>query len=53
MCSFLLIEYHNSFHLMFGLPWITLVRFVVWLVIGLVICFLYSQHSSRLQEVEY
>jgi APA family basic amino acid/polyamine antiporter len=35
---------------MFGLPWITLVRFVVWLVIGMVIYFLYSQRSSRLQE---
>jgi C-terminus of AA_permease len=29
---------------------VTLVRFVVWLVIGLVIYFLYSQRSSHLQQ---
>jgi basic amino acid/polyamine antiporter, APA family len=44
----------GSLVLIVSLPWITLVRFVVWLVIGLVIYFLYSRRSSRLQqEVEY
>jgi APA family basic amino acid/polyamine antiporter len=45
----------GSIVLIVSLPWVTLVRFVVWLVIGLVIYFLYSRHSSRLQqeEVEY
>jgi APA family basic amino acid/polyamine antiporter len=45
----------GSIVLIVSLPWVTLVRFVVWLVIGLVIYFLYSRRSSRLQqeEVEY
>jgi APA family basic amino acid/polyamine antiporter len=45
----------GSIVLIVSLPWVTLVRFVVWLVIGLVIYFLYSRHSSRLQQekVEY
>jgi APA family basic amino acid/polyamine antiporter len=45
----------GSIVLIVSLPWVTLVRFVVWLAIGLVIYFLYSRHSSRLQqeEVEY
>jgi APA family basic amino acid/polyamine antiporter len=38
-----------SFVLIVSLPGITLIRFAVWLVIGLVIYFLYSQRSSRLQ----
>jgi hypothetical protein len=32
----------------FSLPWITLVRFVVWLAIGLAIYFLYSRRRSFL-----
>ncbi len=39
-----------SFVLIVSLPGITLIRFAVWLVIGLIIYFLYSQRSSRLQE---
>lgn len=38
----------GSVVLIMSLPWVTLVRFVVWLAIGLVIYFLYSQRSSRL-----
>ena len=39
-----------SFVLIVSLPWVTLLRFVVWLVIGLVIYFLYSRHNSRLDQ---
>jgi APA family basic amino acid/polyamine antiporter len=39
-----------SFVLIVSLPWITLVRFVVWLAIGLVIYFVYSRRSSHLQK---
>ena len=39
-----------SLVLIVSLPWITLVRFAVWLIIGLVIYFLYSQRSSHLQR---
>ncbi len=40
----------GSVVLIVSLPWVTLVRFVVWLAIGLVIYFLYSRRHSRLQE---
>src|SRR5436305_3258172 len=39
-----------SLVLIVSLPWVTLVRFVVWLVIGLVIYFVYSQRRSHLEE---
>ena len=42
----------GSIVLIVSLPWVTLVRFVVWLVIGLVIYFLYSQRNSHLQQEE-
>jgi APA family basic amino acid/polyamine antiporter len=35
-------------YLMASLPWVTWVRFAVWLVIGLVVYFLYSMHHSAL-----
>jgi APA family basic amino acid/polyamine antiporter len=35
-----------------GLPWVTWVRFFVWLGAGLVIYFLYSHRNSRLNEVK-
>ena len=38
-----------SLVLIVSLPWITLVRFAVWLVIGLVIYFLYSRRRSHLE----
>ena len=39
-----------SFVLIVSLPLITIVRFAVWLVIGLIIYFLYSQRRSHLQQ---
>ena len=38
-----------SFVLIVSLPLVTIIRFIVWLVIGLVIYFLYSQRKSRLR----
>ena len=38
----------SCLYLMLGLPWITWVRFALWLAIGLVIYFLYSQKRSHL-----
>ena len=42
----------GSVVLIVSLPLVTLARFVVWLAIGLVIYFLYSRRSSRLQQEE-
>ena len=39
-----------SLVLIVSLPWVTLVRFVVWLAVGLVIYFLYSRRKSHLQR---
>jgi APA family basic amino acid/polyamine antiporter len=39
----------SCIYLMFGLPWITWVRFVVWLAAGLIIYFSYSYWRSRLR----
>lgn len=39
-----------SIVLIASLPWLTLVRFVVWLIIGLGIYFAYSRRSSHLQS---
>jgi APA family basic amino acid/polyamine antiporter len=40
----------GSLLLIARLPWITLVRFVVWLAIGLAIYFVYSRRKSHLEE---
>jgi APA family basic amino acid/polyamine antiporter len=33
------------------LPWVTILRFAIWLIIGLAVYFLYSRHHSRVQAV--
>ncbi len=38
-----------SFVLIVSLPLVTIIRFIVWLVIGLVIYFLYSRRRSHLE----
>ncbi len=38
-----------SLVLIANLPWVTLVRFAVWLVVGLAIYWLYSQRKSYLR----
>lgn len=38
-----------SFVLIVSLPWVTLLRFVIWLALGLVIYFVYSRWHSRLE----
>ena len=37
-------------YLMLGLPWITWVRFGLWLAVGLVVYFLYGRKRSRLMR---
>lgn len=41
-----------SLYLITRLPGLTLVRFVIWLAIGLAVYFLYSRHHSRLETGE-
>ena len=38
----------SCFILMLGLPWITWIRFAVWLIVGMVIYFCYGFRRSRL-----
>ena len=38
----------SCFYLMLGLPWITWVRFVLWLVVGMLVYFSYGFRRSRL-----
>ena len=39
----------SCFYLMFGLPWITWLRFGIWLIVGLVIYFFYGYRKSKLR----
>jgi len=38
----------SCFYLMLGLPWITWVRFALWLVVGMLVYFSYGFRRSRL-----
>jgi len=40
----------GSLLLIVSLPLVTIIRFIIWLAIGLLIYFLYSRHHSRLQQ---
>ncbi|HET7274714.1 MAG TPA: amino acid permease, partial [Longimicrobiaceae bacterium] len=37
-------------YLMYGLPWVTWERLIIWMIIGLLIYFFYSRHHSVLQR---
>jgi APA family basic amino acid/polyamine antiporter len=41
-----------SLVLIVSLPLVTILRFIIWLAIGLVIYFLYSRHHSQLEQTE-
>lgn len=38
-------------YLMFSLPWITWLRFIIWMAIGIVVYFIYSKRHSVLNEM--
>ncbi|HKJ31091.1 MAG TPA: amino acid permease [Balneolales bacterium] len=40
----------SCLYLMFGLPWITWLRFFLWLLVGLAIYFSYGYHKSKLRN---
>jgi APA family basic amino acid/polyamine antiporter len=40
-------------YLMLGLPWITWLRFALWLIVGMVVYFFYGFRRSRLRSVNY
>jgi APA family basic amino acid/polyamine antiporter len=40
----------SCLYLMTGLPWITWVRFVLWLAVGAVVYFFYGMRRSRLNR---
>jgi APA family basic amino acid/polyamine antiporter len=40
----------SCFYLIINLPWITMVRFAIWMILGLVIYFIYSQRNSILEK---
>jgi APA family basic amino acid/polyamine antiporter len=35
---------------MINLPWITIIRFTIWMVLGLIIYFVFSRHNSVLAK---
>lgn len=39
-------------YLMFSLPWITWLRFIIWMAIGIVVYFIYSKRHSVLNDDE-
>ena len=38
----------SCLYLMVNLPWVTLLRFVVWMAIGMIVYFMFSRNNSRL-----
>jgi len=42
----------SSLYLMFGLPWDTWIRLIVWMVIGMVVYFAYGRQHSNLRDAE-
>jgi len=38
------------FYLICNLPWVTIARFIVWMILGLIIYFLYSKKHSALNR---
>lgn len=42
----------SCFYLVINLPWVSLMRFVIWMIIGFIIYFFYSRHQSILNLKE-
>ncbi|BCA93958.1 amino acid permease [Legionella antarctica] len=42
----------SCFYLITNLPWVTLLRFLIWMIIGCVIYFVYSQKNSALEMIK-
>ncbi|KTD64162.1 amino acid permease [Legionella shakespearei] len=40
----------SCFYLVINLPWITMLRFLIWMVIGVIVYFSYSRHKSNLEH---
>ncbi len=40
----------SCFYLIINLPWITMLRFVIWMTVGLIIYFVYSKNNSVLEK---
>ncbi len=40
----------SCFYLVINLPWITLLRFIIWMAIGLIVYFLFSRSHSKLEH---
>jgi basic amino acid/polyamine antiporter, APA family len=39
----------SCFYLLINLPWVTILRFVIWMILGLVVYFAYSKKHSKLE----
>lgn len=40
----------SCFYLIINLPWITMLRFLIWMVIGVIVYFIYSRRKSNLEH---
>jgi basic amino acid/polyamine antiporter, APA family len=40
----------SCFYLIINLPWITMLRFLIWMVVGIIVYFIYSRRQSNLEH---